>query len=105
MQINSLINEWYCEELSENIKRVFRQKQKQGQFLGNYAPYGYQKSSENKHKLVIDKNTAHIIQFIFEQYAYQKNHMLQSRKCLQVKISLLPHNTKCYKGKIWEEKA
>ncbi len=71
-QINALVNEWYCEELSENIKRVFYQKQKQGQFLGNYAPYGYQKSMEDKHKLVIDKTVAPVVRFIFEQYALEQ---------------------------------
>lgn len=71
-QINSLINQWYCEELSENIKKVFYQKQLKGQFLGNYAPYGYQKSSKNKHQLLIDETTAPIVRFIFEQYAFYK---------------------------------
>ena len=71
-QINALVNEWYCEELSENIKRVFYQKRKQGQFLGNYAPYGYQKSMEDKHKLVIDKTVAPVVRFIFEQYALEQ---------------------------------
>lgn len=71
-QINALVNEWYCEELSENIKKVFYQKQKQGQFLGNYAPYGYQKSPDDKHKLVIDKTVAPIVRLIFEQYVFEK---------------------------------
>ena len=99
MQINSLINEWYCEELSENIKKVFRQKQKQGQFLGNYAPYGYQKSSENKHKLVIDKNTAHIIQFIFEQYAYQKKSYATIAQMLTSQNIPTPSQYKMLQGK------
>lgn len=71
-QINALVNEWYCEELSQNIKKVFRQKQMQGQYLGNYAPYGYQKSPSDKHKLIIDNITAPIVHFIFEQYAFEK---------------------------------
>ncbi len=69
-QINSLINEWYCEELSENIRKIFYQKQLKGQFLGNYAPYGYQKSPQNKHHLLIDEITAPIVRLIFEQYAF-----------------------------------
>ena len=31
-QINSLVNEWYSEELSENIRAVFRRKMEAGQF-------------------------------------------------------------------------
>ena len=33
-QINSLINEWYCEELSDNIRAVLRRKREMGQYLG-----------------------------------------------------------------------
>ena len=48
-QINSLVNEWYSEELSDNIRAVFRRKMEEGQFLGNYAPYGYQKEQGQRH--------------------------------------------------------
>ena len=60
-QINSLVNEWYSEELSENIRAVFRRKMEQGQFLGNYAPYGYRKDTKDRHHLVIDPETAPVV--------------------------------------------
>ena len=53
-QINALINEWYVEDLSENIRSVFRSKMRQGQFLGSFASYGYKKDENDRHKLVID---------------------------------------------------
>lgn len=37
-QINGLINEWYCEDLSESIKASYLIKQKMGQFLGLLRP-------------------------------------------------------------------
>ena len=40
-QINGLVNEWYCEDLSKNIKSSFRAKMKDGQYLGPSCPYGY----------------------------------------------------------------
>ena len=40
-QIHGLINEWYSEDLSENIRAVFRKKMQQGQFIGAFACYGY----------------------------------------------------------------
>ena len=67
-QINSLVNEWYSEELSENIRAVFRRKMEQGQFLGNYAPYGYRKDPENRHHLVIDPETAPVVEEIYHLY-------------------------------------
>ena len=67
-QINSLVNEWYSEELSENIRAVFRRKMAQGQFLGNYAPYGYRKDPSDRHHLIIDKETAPVVEEIYALY-------------------------------------
>lgn len=68
-QINSLVNEWYCEELSENIRAVFRRKMELGQFLGNYAPYGYQKDPSDRHKLLPEPETAPVVARIFSYAA------------------------------------
>lgn len=67
-QINSLINEWYSEELSENIRAVFRKKMEEGKFLGNYAPYGYSKDPADRHHLVIDEETAVVVREIYALY-------------------------------------
>lgn len=67
-QINSLVNEWYSEELSENIRAVFRRKMAAGQFLGNYAPYGYRKDTACRHRLVPDAETAPVVAEIFSLY-------------------------------------
>ena len=75
-QINSLVNEWYCEELSENIRLIFRRKMEEGQFLGNYAPYGYQKNPQDSHKLVVFLEEARIVKFIGD--AYRKGKSFQS---------------------------
>ncbi len=98
-QINALVNEWYCEELSQNIKKVFHQKQMQGQYLGNYAPYGYQKSSFDKHKLIIDDITAPIVHFIFEQYAFEKKSYSSIAKLLTNKKIPTPSQYKAMQNK------
>lgn len=64
-QINGLIDQWYLEDLSENIKRTFKQKMTAGQFLGSFAPYGYKKNPEDKYKLIIDEEAAEIVRLIF----------------------------------------
>lgn len=69
-QINGLINEWYCEDLSENIRCVFKAKMEKGQFLGSYAPYGYVKDPADTHKLIIDEEAARVVRKIFS-YAVQ----------------------------------
>ena len=67
-QINSLVNEWYSEELSENIRAVFRRKMEQGQFLGNFAPYGYRKDPFCRHRLIKDEEAAAVVRRIFSLY-------------------------------------
>lgn len=67
-QINGLINEWYLEDLSENIKSVFRKKMEDGQFLGAFAPYGYKKDPSDRHKMVVDEETAKVVKQIFDLY-------------------------------------
>ena len=67
-QINSLVNEWYSEELSENIRAVFRRKMEQGQFLGNFAPYGYRKDPLCRHHLIQDEEAAAVVRRIFSLY-------------------------------------
>lgn len=67
-QINSLVNEWYCEELSENIRTVLRKKMEAGQFLGNFAPYGYRKEAQNRHHLVVAEAEADVVRQMAEWY-------------------------------------
>ena len=67
-QIYGLINEWHSEDLSENIRAVFRKKMEAGQYLGAFACYGYVKCSQDRHKLVIDDEAAGIVREIYDLY-------------------------------------
>lgn len=66
-QLYGLINEWYCEDLSRNVRAVLHRKVREGQFIGSFAPYGYRKS-EDRHSLIPYKNEADTVQQIFEWY-------------------------------------
>lgn len=67
-QIMGLTNEWYCEDISENIRAVFDYKRKEGQFIGSFAVYGYKKSTEDKNKIVVDEEASKIVRQIFDWY-------------------------------------
>ncbi len=67
-QINGLVNEWYCEDLSKNIRSSFKIKMKAGQFLGSTCPYGYKKDPENHNHLIIDEYAADVVRRIFKLY-------------------------------------
>ena len=68
-QINGLMNEWYLLDLSDNIKKSLKNKRDNGLFMGSFAPYGYDRDPEDKHKLIIDPVASDIVKTIFEMYA------------------------------------
>ena len=67
-QINGLVNEWYLEDLSENIKSTLSSKRKNGEFVGSFAPYGYIVDPEDKNHLIIDEVAAPVVKRIFNMY-------------------------------------
>lgn len=67
-QINGLVNEWYCEDISDSIKAVFKSKQSSGKFIGSFACYGYMKDENDKNKLIIDGEAAAVVRLIFNMY-------------------------------------
>lgn len=69
-QINGLVNEWYLEDLSDNIKTVLTDHRKKGIHIGAFAPYGYQKDPDQKGHLIIDPEAAAVVREVFELYAF-----------------------------------
>jgi site-specific DNA recombinase len=67
-QINGLVNEWYCEDISDSIRAVFKSKQSSGKFIGSFACYGYMKNENDRNKLVIDEEAAAVVRLIFNLY-------------------------------------
>ena len=64
-QINGLINEWYLEDLSANVRSVLDHKRKEGQYIASFALYGYQKDPAGKGKLQIDPEAAEVVKRIY----------------------------------------
>lgn len=67
-QINGLVNEWYLEDLSDNIRRTLRHKKEKGEYCCPYAPYGYKLDPEDKHHFIVDVPAANVVRSIFEMY-------------------------------------
>lgn len=63
----NLVYDLYSKDLSEKVISVRRMKAGQGKFITPYAPYGYQKSPEQK--LIPDPETAPIVRRIFHMAA------------------------------------
>ena len=68
-QINGLVNEWYIEDMSENIKAVLTNKRINGQHIGAFALYGYQKDPDQKGHLIIDEEAAAVVREVFTLFS------------------------------------
>ncbi len=64
-QINGLVNEWYLEDMSDNIRSVLTNRRKNGFHIGAFALYGYQKDPEQKGHLIIDEEAAAVVREVF----------------------------------------
>ena len=62
----NFIYDFYSRDTSKKIRNVRRKMAECGQFASANAPYGYQKSAEDKHKLVVDEEAAQVVREIFQ---------------------------------------
>ena len=58
----NLINDSYCKDISMKIRSSLEVKQKNGEFVGAFAPYGYKKSPDNKNQLIVDEAVSEYVQ-------------------------------------------
>ena len=66
--ITNVINDNYCFQTSKKIRQVFDYKRRDGQYIGSFAPYGYVKAPEDKHRLVVDPEAAEVVKLIFSLF-------------------------------------
>ncbi|MCL2076827.1 MAG: recombinase family protein [Oscillospiraceae bacterium] len=64
-QINGLVNEWYIEDMSDNIKKTLTNRREQGYHIGSFALYGYLKDPQNKGRLIVDEEAAAVVREVF----------------------------------------
>ena len=62
----NLLNEQVSVDIKMKVEVILDMKAKNGEFIGPRAPFGYQKSKENKSQLVPDPGAAIIVRKIFE---------------------------------------
>ncbi len=64
-----VLNEFYPKQVSKKVRQVKSAGARQGKFMNSKAPYGYQKSPQDKHVLIVDEDAARIIRRLFSEYA------------------------------------
>jgi DNA invertase Pin-like site-specific DNA recombinase len=67
MAFKSVINEYYARDISKKVRSSRRTMALNGQHGSGRAPYGYMKDPGDKHKLLVNEETAQHVRWIFQQ--------------------------------------
>ena len=65
LPFKNLINDSYCRDISIKSRTNLEVKRRNGEFVGNFAVYGYMRSPDDRHKLIVDEEAASIVRNIF----------------------------------------
>lgn len=63
-----ILYDFFSEEQSQKVTTTLYAKRGSGKYIAAYAPFGYVKSPEDKHKLVVDEYASQIVKRIFREF-------------------------------------
>jgi DNA invertase Pin-like site-specific DNA recombinase len=84
--LKNIFNGAYSRDISRKSGSALAMKQRNGEFIGSWAPYGYQKSAADSHKLEPNPETAPIVQMIFQWRATGISYLKIARKLNEMGI-------------------
>jgi DNA invertase Pin-like site-specific DNA recombinase len=96
LPLKAVIAEAYALDLGNKVRSVHGQNIKEGRYVGGRSPYGYLKSPDDCHKLMIDPETAPVVRQIFDWAAQGVNHIEIARRLNDTHIT--PPSLYKYKG-------
>ena len=64
--LKNMINELYSRDISKKVSTALAVRQRRGDFIGSWASYGYEKCADDPHRIQPDKDTAWVVQKIFQ---------------------------------------
>lgn len=67
--LKNVVNDVYAKDISRKVGTAMKAKRKRGEYIGNYAPYGYLKDPQDHNHLIIDPNISPYVVDIFEMRA------------------------------------
>ena len=68
IMLRGIVNQYYITDISKKVRANKSAMKASGQFIENSVPYGYKKSEDDKHKIIIDENVADNIRKIYDMY-------------------------------------
>lgn len=63
--VKNFVNDSYARDISDKVRSHLKVKRERGDFIGAFAAYGYQKSKDDRNRLVPDDYAAGIVKKIF----------------------------------------
>lgn len=70
LPVKNVFNEQYARDISRKVRSAFRTKQRQGEFIGAFASYGYRKDPDNHNRLVVDPAASAVVARIFTLFEH-----------------------------------
>ena len=64
----AIMNDMYAKDISKKIRSVFKEKQKNGEYMCSIPAYGYKRHPTIKNKLIIDEQVRNVVEKIFDMY-------------------------------------
>ena len=64
----AIMNDMYAKDISKKIRSVFKEKQKNGEYMCSIPAYGYKRHPTIKNKLIIDEQVRNVVEKIFAMY-------------------------------------
>lgn len=64
--LKNIMNAVYSKDISRKILPALATKQQNGEFIGSWAAYGYQKCADDRHRIEPDEETAAVVWDIFQ---------------------------------------
>lgn len=66
VSLSNIINDYYAKDISRKVSSALKSKMENGDYIGKWEKYGYLKSPDNKNQLIVNPETAPIVQLIFQ---------------------------------------
>jgi len=108
MPLKNVLNDLYARDISRKTRSAFNAKAKSGQFIGSKAPFGYKKSPEDKHQLIIDEPAAEVVKKIFDlaEQGYGYNRIAKTMRAQEIPNPnqyFNQHNPGFYQAEYWKK--
>lgn len=114
--LKNLVYGMYSADLSKKVRSARDTRVRNGEFVGQFAPYGYRKNPEDKHELLVDEGAAWVVRKIFHMAADGVSHTEIARQLNeegiptrymyhQLKGDNFPDKQPHVKVKLWDNSA